>query len=75
MTITWMITVYTGAKNMFCYYTNWARYRKYPGNFTVDNIDPFLCTHIIYAFADISSGEIKYGDENDPGKYYFEIII
>ncbi|KAK6170876.1 hypothetical protein SNE40_019166 [Patella caerulea] len=33
-----------------CYHSNWSRYRPYPGTFTEANIDPFLCTHLIYAF-------------------------
>jgi len=34
-----------------CYISEWARKRPGLGKFTVDNIDPSLCTHLVYAFA------------------------
>ncbi|KAF2367148.1 Chitin binding domain [Trinorchestia longiramus] len=36
---------------MVCYYGSWAVYRQGMGKFDVEDIDPFLCTHIIYGFA------------------------
>ncbi|XP_014835528.1 PREDICTED: chitotriosidase-1-like, partial [Poecilia mexicana] len=35
--------------------TNWAQYRPSGAKFIPDNIDPFLCTHVIYALASINS--------------------
>lgn len=35
-------------KNLICYYGTWAVYRPDAGKYPVENIDPFLCTHIIY---------------------------
>jgi hypothetical protein len=37
-----------------CYYTNWAQYRPRPVSYFPDNVDPNLCTHIIFAFAKIN---------------------
>ncbi|KRT79630.1 Carbohydrate-binding protein, partial [Oryctes borbonicus] len=34
-----------------CYFTNWAWYRQGVGKYLPSNIDPDLCTHIIYGFA------------------------
>uniref|UniRef100_A0A672Y9D7 chitinase n=1 Tax=Sphaeramia orbicularis TaxID=375764 RepID=A0A672Y9D7_9TELE len=47
--------------------TNWAQYRPGGGRFTPGNIDPFLCTHVIYALATINSFNqittIEWNDE------------
>jgi hypothetical protein len=37
-----------------CYYTNWAQYRPKPATYFPDNVDPNLCTHVIFAFAKIN---------------------
>ena len=37
-------------KKVVCYYPNWAYWRAGSGKFKVDNIDPKICTHLIYAF-------------------------
>jgi len=42
---------FTHGKKMVCYYGSWAVYRPEKGKFPVENVDPFLCTHIIYTFA------------------------
>ena len=40
---------------MVCYYGTWAVYRPGNGKFDVENIDPFLCTHIIYGFTGLGT--------------------
>ncbi|OQR66805.1 putative chitinase 3-like [Tropilaelaps mercedesae] len=46
-------TVHTGTHDykVVCYYGSWAVYRPGDGKFPVEEIDPFLCTHLIYGFA------------------------
>lgn len=34
-----------------CYFTNWAWYRQEGGKFVPEDIDPELCTHVLYGFA------------------------
>ncbi|CAC5375808.1 E3.2.1.14 [Mytilus coruscus] len=48
-----------------CYYTNWAQYRPNPFKYFPENIDPFLCTHIIYSFGKVSGLIIKPYEWND----------
>uniref|UniRef100_A0A0P5AUM3 Brain chitinase and chia n=1 Tax=Daphnia magna TaxID=35525 RepID=A0A0P5AUM3_9CRUS len=49
----WLSPISTDAQNLnfVCYFPNWSRYRTGLGQFTVDNINPKLCTHLVYAFA------------------------
>ena len=34
-----------------CYWGTWANYRPEAGKFTPEDVDPSLCTHLIYSFA------------------------
>jgi chitinase len=41
-------------KRVVCYFANWAVYRKGTAKFSGTNINPYLCTHLIYAFGGLS---------------------
>ena len=41
-----------------CYFTNWAWYRPGIGKYRPEDIDPTLCTHIIYGFAVLDSNKL-----------------
>ncbi|CAL8341064.1 unnamed protein product [Lota lota] len=43
------------ADQMVCYFTNWSQYRPNQGKYLPQDVDPFLCTTLIYAFAMINS--------------------
>ncbi|KAM6947511.1 acidic mammalian chitinase-like [Lycodopsis pacificus] len=55
------------SNRLVCHMTNWAQYRPSSAKFTADNIDPFLCTHVIYALSTINSFNqiipIEWNDE------------
>ncbi|KAL2090876.1 hypothetical protein ACEWY4_013139 [Coilia grayii] len=53
---------------LVCYMTNWAQYRPGAGRFTSANVDPYLCTHVVYSLARISHDNklvtIEWNDED-----------
>ncbi|XP_065923216.1 chitotriosidase-1 [Magallana gigas] len=48
-----------------CYYTNWSQYRNSLGKFYPENVDPNLCTHVIYAFAKMNGNRLAPFEWND----------
>ncbi|KOB72725.1 Chitinase, partial [Operophtera brumata] len=50
-------------KKVVCYVATWAVYRKQHGQFNLEDLDPSLCTHLIYSFAglDENKNSIKTG--------------
>ncbi|XP_071370840.1 chitinase, acidic.1 [Centroberyx affinis] len=58
------------SSKLVCHMTNWAQYRPAGGKFVPANIDPFLCTHVIYALATINSfNQITPIEWNDEEQY------
>ncbi|KAL2712674.1 acidic mammalian chitinase-like isoform X1 [Vespula squamosa] len=57
------VATVTAEKKIVCYFGSWAVYRPEAGKFNIADIDPQLCTHIIYTFIGINrDGTIKVLD-------------
>jgi len=55
---------------LVCYYTNWSQYRPGAGRFVPSNVDPHLCTHLIYAFSVLNhANELTAYEWNDDVHY------
>lgn len=48
-----------------CFFTNWSQYRRSNGKFLPENIEPSLCTHIIFSFAKLVNDRIEPYEWND----------
>ncbi|XP_030417333.1 chitotriosidase-1-like isoform X1 [Gopherus evgoodei] len=59
----------SSACKLVCYFTNWSQYRPAQGRFLPENIDPNLCTHLIYAFAGLDDNQITTVEWNDEQHY------
>ncbi|CAF0764782.1 unnamed protein product [Didymodactylos carnosus] len=57
-----------------CYITNWSRYRTGDAKFEIEFIDPFLCTHIVYAYATVDQEKPEIIPiQNDDREHYREL--
>ncbi|XDV45790.1 hypothetical protein PO909_013821 [Leuciscus waleckii] len=58
------------AFQLLCYFTNWSQYRPGGGKYLPSNVDPHLCTHLIYAFSMINQeNQLTTVEENDQTLY------
>lgn len=57
---------------MMCYVTNWSAKRDGVGRFNIEDIDPKLCTHVVYAFAKLKENKLAPGLDTDIGDEYKE---
>ncbi|XP_070501617.1 probable chitinase 10 [Chironomus tepperi] len=54
---------------IFCYYTSWSMKRPGAGKFEPKDVDPSLCTHLVYAFATLKDHKLSEANDNDPDMY------
>jgi chitinase len=57
---------------IFCYFTNWSYKRPGMGQFTSEDVDPTLCTHVVFAFATIKDFKLAASEEKDTGDAFTE---
>lgn len=67
--IVFIIIFLGSAYQLMCYYTSWAKDRPGLGSFKPGNIDPFLCTHLIYAYAGLQNNEITVINQEESKEY------
>ncbi|XP_028925197.1 chitotriosidase-1 [Ornithorhynchus anatinus] len=59
----------SAATKLVCYFTNWSQYRPGAGRFLPEHVDPGLCTHLIYAFANMNNNQLTTYEWNDETLY------
>ncbi|XP_068820602.1 LOW QUALITY PROTEIN: oviduct-specific glycoprotein-like [Capricornis sumatraensis] len=60
------------AHKLVCYFTNWAFSRPSPASILPRDLDPFLCTHLVFAFASMNNNQIVPKDPLDEKILYPE---
>lgn len=55
-------SVSASQKRVVCYIGTWSVYRPGNGKFDINNIDPTLCTHVIYAFVGLNGNKVTLLD-------------
>ncbi|XP_012137365.1 chitinase-3-like protein 1 [Megachile rotundata] len=64
--VSFLVFIATSAiadRKIVCYYGSWAAYRPGKGKFEVSEIEPKLCTHLIYTFIGVSTeGDVQILD-------------
>lgn len=50
---------FADSRKLVCYYTNWSSYRSGSSKYTPADIDPTLCTHVVYSFAVLDPNSLE----------------
>ncbi|KAL2747341.1 putative chitinase 10 [Vespula maculifrons] len=58
----------TNDYKVVCYYTNWSQYRTKVGKFMPEDIQPDLCTHVVFAFGWLKKNKLTSFESNDETK-------
>nr|5Y29_A Chain A, insect group II chitinase [Ostrinia furnacalis]5Y2B_A Chain A, insect group II chitinase [Ostrinia furnacalis] len=62
---------------LVCYYTNWSWYRPGIGKYSPEDIDPSLCTHIVYGFAVLGNDGLMTAHDtwSDYDNRFYERVV
>ncbi|XP_015419016.1 PREDICTED: oviduct-specific glycoprotein, partial [Myotis davidii] len=61
------------AHRLVCYFTDWAHRRPGPASVLPSDLDPFLCTHLVLAFASMHDNQMVAKDLQDEDTLYPEL--
>uniref|UniRef100_A0A4D5RA82 Scol-Chitinase n=1 Tax=Scolopendra viridis TaxID=118503 RepID=A0A4D5RA82_SCOVI len=73
-----VVSAVADAYVVVCYYTNWSSYRAGNAKYVPEDVDPSLCTHVIYSFAilDANTYQLKPHDAGlDVNQGYYKKIV
>ncbi|XP_046990556.1 probable chitinase 10 [Schistocerca americana] len=54
---------------VFCYMTSWSGKRPGAGKFSPEDVDPSLCTHVVFAFATLKDHKLAPANDKDDDLY------
>ncbi|EDL39629.1 chitotriosidase-1 isoform X1 [Mus musculus] len=63
--MTLLMVQWGSAAKLVCYLTNWSQYRTEAVRFFPRDVDPNLCTHVIFAFAGMDNHQLSTVEHND----------